>query len=680
MPTLAELLANLSEQSKNPDRGGQSFADAIADPLSKPFGWQTQAPDDVFGRGDPVGESLDLDRILALPRREPLDLTSVTAEAMVELEMQKYAIDNPNCKCREIDPRKGCIKRLLPAQAWMLREISLNQGLLAHASVGIGKTLINILAALALSDVKRVLLLIPSSLVEQLQYDYLLIKEHFRVPALWMHLGDKRPIIDQLPIPGVPDVHVLPYSRLSLPSESNFIPELDPDAIIADECDSVRSMSASRGIRLAKWFSGGETPEERRRRQSTKFLGWTGSLTDHSICEFNWLSLFALKERSPLPLDPQTVEEWGRCLDATNNPSPPGELLRFCNDGEDVRHAFRRRLSETSGFIIANQTRIEVAGGQGEEVKIEIREKEAPALPPIIEEALKMVRSGVRPDMLIPTVRPELEGQIYGNDELEDALAIARAAQEVSVGVLYFWTYPRGEPVPLIKEWLKRKSAYFCAVRDQSQQGVTYLDSAMLCEHAAMRFYEQMPKRPDRPEWECYEWPAWYEIRDQVQPKTESCVLHDFIAQDAIEWAAERPGIIWYTMRALATKMQELSGLPVHDGGPGAEKRLRAETGKRSIICSIRSNGRGRDGLQLVFDRNAVLNPPASATGWEQLLGRGHRRGQKSGVVSTEIYMHTPELRKAVKQAATRSKYVKDILGADQKLLLGWNEFDNEED
>lgn len=680
MPSLADLLTQLTTLPA--EERGQSLADAVADPMSRPFAWQTATPEDLFSRGDPVGPSEDLDRILALPRREPLDLTSVTAEAMVELEMAKYAIDNPNCGCAKIDPRKGCLKRLLPAQAWMLREISLNQGLLAHASVGIGKTMINILAALALKDVKRVLLLIPASLVEQLQYDYLLIKEHFKVPALFMHIGDKKPVVDQLPIPGMPNVHVLPYSRLQLPECTDFIPNLDPDAIIADECDSIRNITASRGIRIAKWFAGGETPEERKRRDSTKFIGYTGSLTNSSICEFNWLAYFALKDRSPLPKNPTVVQEWGRCLDATKNPSPPGELLRLCEPGEDVRHAFRRRLAWTPGFIIANQTKIEVAGGQGEEVRLDIREKEAPALPPIIEEALRYVRKGERPDLLIPQVRPEMAPLIKANDPLEDALAIARAAQEVSTGVLYYLTFPRGEPESLIKEWFARKSAYYSAVRAKTYEGETYLDSAMLCEHAAMRFYGQADKRPDRPDWECREWLPWLEIRDQVQPKSESCVLHDFVAQDAVEWGQEQPGIIWYTMRALAERMQQLSGFSLHDGGTGAEKRLRAEKGDRSIICSIRSNGRGRDGLQLVFDRQIVLNPPASATMWEQLLGRAHRRGQKSSVVTTEIYMHTPELRKGVQQAARRSKYVNDILGAEQKLLLGWggDKLDDEED
>ncbi len=674
MPTLAEIMAALTKSVAEgpefePASTGFKLSDTVADPMTAPFGWQSAAPDDLFRRGDPVSGSSDLDRILALPRRAPLDLNSDTAEAMVELEMMKYAKVNDNCRCKEIDPRRICIKRMLPMQAWAMREIALNQGLLAQISVGGGKSFLDIMGSLALTNVKQVLLLIPASLRDQIQHDYQMISQHFNVPGLIMHIGTEKALYQTGPIAGKPTLHVLPYSRLSLPEESDFLQRLSPDAIIADECDSIRSISAARSRRISSYFAGGDTPEEKQKRMSTKFLGWTGSLTGQSICEFNFLSLFALRERSPLPLDPEVVMEWARCLDAVSNPSPPGELLKLCSPGEDVRHAFRRRLSETAGFIIANITQIEVTGGEGI-VRNDISEKPAPELPPIIRQALAMVREGVRPDTLIPN--PGVE--IIDNEELEDALAIARAAQEVSVGVLYYWVFPRGEPVWLIKNWMKCRSAYNREVREKSMEGRTFLDSAMLCEHAAMRFWGDHPPRDDRPDWRCESWPAWRDIRDQVEPKTESCVLHDFIAEDAAAWATESPGIVWYAMQALATRIEQLSGLPVHNGGTKGGARLMQERGDRSIICSIRSNGRGRDGLQHAFHRQLIVNPPSSATVTEQLLGRSHRRGQRSNVVTTQIYLHTPELRKAFDQSVRRSEYVRDILGADQKLLDGWRE------
>lgn len=538
--------------------------------------------------------------------------------------------------------------------------------------VVIHNTLVDILGAMALDNVKQVLLLIPAPLRNQLQLDYQLISQHFKVPNLIMHIGTERPAYAPVVIPGRPTLHVMPYSRLSLPGASDFINALSPDAIICDEVDAVKSMASSRGIRLAKWFAGGETPEDKRKRMATKFMGWTGSLTDHSITEFNWLALFALKEQSPLPHDPMTVEEWGRCLDATTSPSPPGELMRFCSPGEEVRSAFGRHMAETPGFIIADISTVQITGGEGD-VQLNIEEKEAPELPQIIQTALASVREGIRPDYLIHEVRPDLAiPGLLVNEELPDALAIAQAAQQVSCGVLYFWKFPRGEPVPLIKEYLLKRGAFNTEIREQAMRGETFLDSAMLCEEAAMRYWGDIPKVGNRPEWRCESWPDWRDIRDKVEPHADSCVLHDFIAQDAVDWGKEQPGIIWYNMKALATRMRELSGLPIHDGGTKGPARLRQEKGDRSIICSIKSNGRGYDGLQHIFHRQLLVNPPASATNWEQLLGRSHRRGQKSEVVHTEVYLHTPELRKAVDQAMRRSVYVQQLMKTNPKLLSGW--------
>lgn len=539
--------------------------------------------------------------------------------------------------------------------------------------VVIHNTLIASVGAMALTNVRSVLLLIPASLRKQIQYDFLMISEHFKTPNIRLHFGDEKPVLT-MPAHDTskPTLHVFPYSRLSLPDSSAFIENLNPDAIIADECDALKSMTSSRGMRIAKWYAGGTTPEEKRKRQGTKFVGMTGSLTDHSITEMNFPSLFALKEKSPLPLDPTTVEEWAGCLDAGTSPRPPGRLMDFCEDGENVRAGYARRLAETPGFIITGENIITVAGTpEGSpviEVMLDIRERTAPDLPEVVANALASVRQGQRPDYLIPGADP---GDI---EELEDAMAIAQCAQQVSCGVLYFQRFPRGEPVSLIKEWKAKGRAYRSEVRELALQGHTYLDSEFLCRQAAMRYWGHADKRDDRPEWRCESWPAWHAIMKKVEPEPASHIIDNFLCQDIAEFAEERPSILWYTMKAIALEVKRLTGLPLHDGGSKAEERLRAEKGDRSIICSIPSNGRGRDGLQLVFDRQLIINPPASATMIEQILGRAHRRGQRSRVVETQIYMQTPEVKKAYIQAVRRSEYVRDIMKSQPKLLKGWQE------
>ncbi len=643
------------------------LADTVASPLFAPEAWQTAAPDDLFTRGTPIGRSADLERILALPRRAPVDLDSPTAEAIVELEMAKYAIDNPNCKCKEIAPGRQCITRLLPIQAVALREISLAQGLLANIAVGAGKTCLSLLSTLALTNVKQCLLLIPAPLLDQIERDYRLFSQHFKVPGIIVH-GSKSKNPLRKPIEGLPTLHVLAYTRLSLPTSSDWIKNLSPDAIIADECDSIKSMISSRTMRVFSFFAGDSTmtAEERDKRRRTKFLGWTGTLTDHSLKEFSHLSLLALKDRSPLPLDPQVVEEWSRCIDATESPCPPGALLDLAEPGEDVRHAVRRRMAETLGFIVQGGENVITALGSSERVELQIQEKEAPPLPAIVEKALDMVRQGVRPDTLAP------DGKSQDDEELEDQMAIARCAQEISTGMFYRWIFPRGEKVDLIKEWLRRRKLWNKELRLKSQQGETYLDSALLCEQAARRAWGDSEEREDRPNWKADAWPEWRDIKDLVKPESQAVRLDDFLAQDAAQWGLENKGIIWYRMREFGYWVHEISKLPIHDGGPKGGERLMAERGDRSIISSISSNARGRDGLQYLFDHQLIANVPSSATVTEQLLGRMHRRGQKSVQVLTEVYLHTDELVKSFDQALRRSEYVQAILKSEQKLLRGF--------
>jgi hypothetical protein len=641
-----------------------SFSEAVADLMQVPKDYQSAAPDDIYARGVPVGPSTDLDRILALPRRPPLDLNSAAAEAMVELEMEKYAIDNPNCDCKRIDPRRPCIKRLLPVQAWMLREISMCQGLLAHVPTGAGKTLIDIVAALALRDCPRPLLLIPASLVDQIVVDYQMISQHFRTPGLNVHAGTKSP--QTMLVEGMPTLNVLPYSRLSLEGNSDVLGDLNPTAIISDECDAIRGDSA-RTRRILSFFSAMHlSPEQRAERRKTKLCAWTGTLTDHSILEFGNLSLLALRDRSPVPLVKDTQEEWARCLDPSESPSPPGELLKLGEPGEDVRHAFRRRLADTLGFIVSTENSVMTATGD-KRIELIVRERAAPVIPDIIEEALAKVRMFQRPDTLI--------GGKF-DDEIEDPMRQARCAAEVASGVLYRWKFPPIKGVPqqedTINEWYAARKLWNKEVRLKCIRGETHLDSPGGCETAAKRAWGEMDVDPRKPVWKSENWPRWRDIKDKVKPVPEAKRLHPYLAEDAARWGLENKGIIWYGMSEFGRWVAELSGLTMHTGGQGAGSKLRNERGDKSIIVSIESHSRGRDGLQHLYDQQLIANTMASSTRWEQLLARVFRRGQKSEVVTTEVYLHTPELRKSFDQAMRRSEYVEDVLGSRQKLVTGW--------
>ncbi len=301
-------------------------------------------------------------------------------------------------------------------------------------------------------------------------------------------------------------------------------------------------------MRVMRYFS--------QHHATTRFCGWTGSLTDKSVTDFAHLAFLALREGSPVPLNGEVAQEWGRCLDATENPCPPGALLRLCEPGENVRAAFRRRLAETPGFIATTSSAVVIESDAGPvEVGLDVRERVPPPLPPVVEEALAIVRARARPDMMAGS---------RANWELDDPLAQAKCAQEVACGMFYRWIFPRGEPTELIDEWYAARKAYSKEVRQKLMRGEEYLDSPNLLEHAARRAWGDSPKRDDRPEWRADGWPHWRDVRDLVEPKTQAVRLHPYLVEDAAEWGRSNRGIIWYGMVEFATWVAQLSGLTVH--------------------------------------------------------------------------------------------------------------------
>ena len=380
------------------------------------------------------------------------------------------------------------------------------------------------------------------------------------------------------------------------------------------------------------------------------------------------LSAFALKEKSPLPLDQETALEWSRALDAVPNPSPPGALQLLCNPGESPRQAFGRRVRETMGFIVTGTSEVRKPNSI-ELVKHRIIERQAPPLPDIVQEAMDKVRDFKRPDTLA--------GNKY-DEELVEAMEQARIAQQVATGMFYRWIYPRREPDELIDKWMEARKAWNKEKRYKLFEGLEYLDSESLLEDAAMRAWGDAPPGVNKyneplPDWKAVSWPAWRDIQNLVQPKTKAVRLHPFLVEDAVDWANTNKGIVWYSMIEFGQWMKELSGLPMHDGGKDADRRLRMETGERSILASLKSNYRGRNGLQYIFHKQLITQVFASSKIGEQLLGRVERQGQKNDVL-TEIYLHVPEVEKSFRQALMRAKYNEETMSQKQKIIRGWFE------
>lgn len=658
-----------------------------------------------------VRQSGEMDRILALPRRAPVDLKSLRAEALVEIMTKRLGRPRPEgCIC--VSRWGYCINRLLPVQALALFEMPLAGGLFGKITAGGGKTVIDILAAMVMRA-RLAVLFLPPGLTEQLWIEYQRVAEHFYVPSIMFQDGSGRGRL----IENAPPLHVVPYSILQLPSRTTLLRDLDPDLILADEAHKLRNVTSARGSRFL---------DHMERKPQTNVGVWSGTLAAKSIRDFAHLLAFSLGDGSPLPQHPATVAEWAEAVDpsATGDVGPPGALAALMAPGEDAREAVRRRISETLGVV---ETRAAAC-----DASIRIAERKAPPMPQAVADAIHKFRYGDPASGVSPWTRPD-------GEELTNALDATRVVQQLACGFYYRWIFPRGESPELVAEWKAARKAWNRELRQKLQQPTPHLDSPFLCAAAASRFYRGRDDRGrelagappcvacegggrvacgcvggaiswdyfgsedcrechgDRdvvcpecggsgggvyrgalPTWAAETWPEWSRIKDAVYHETEPVWVDDFLARDAASWALSERGVVFYEHDAFGRRVAELAGLPLHGGGPGAEAKILAERGDRSVIASIHAHGTGRDGLQRIFTKMLLQIPPSSADKTEQVLARLHRIGFLWDEVEALFYRHVPELRDAIDKAVRYAKFVQGISGNLQKILAADCDFIDE--
>lgn len=604
------------------------------------LGVSSRNVESFVGSGDKVGDSSDLHRILELPRRP-----RPTEE---ELEDWRIGFDRLNkhpttCLCQSKYRRK-CPERLLDTQAWALREIEGQQGLLGPIPVGEGKTLLDLLAPMVIPDCKVAVLLIGPQLRNQLTaVDWDFYGQHWHLPNLGSGAWFEK---------GKPTLHIVAYSELSSAKNSDVLERIRPDLVIADEAQMLRNANAARTKRFRRYFSA--HPE-------TRFLAWSGTLASRSIKDYAHLSNLALKEGSPTPLHWPTVEEWAGAIDPSDWPSAIGKLAAFCEPGENVRDGFRRRVLDTPGVVSAPER-----GACSAELTFIERKVQTP---PVIDEYLAALNaSWTRPD----------------GEELITALDVARCRRELSAGLFYRWRFPRNEPLEVRDRWFEVRARWHKEMREKLKQSKEFLDSPLLLVKAAIRWHdgydhinhetgqrEHLPphtKNGPMPTWASEVWPEWREVRDTVEPESEGVWIDDFLARDAADWLKKNIGICWYEHDIFGHRVAELSGAKLYGAGKAAHEGIAHEDGSSSIVASVRSHGTGKN-LQM-FNLNLFANPPSAGDAWEQALGRTHRQGQLADEVLVYVYRHTAGYVDALDRAKIDAAFAQGPgIGGEQKLL-----------
>lgn len=600
------------------------------------FGGGSRNVESFAGSGKSVGPSRDLARVLELPRRD----------RPTEFRTFDHLKKTGHCECKEKFKRR-CADKLLPTQAWALDEIQKYGGLLGPISVGDGKTLLDLLAAMVVPDCKVAVLLIPPQLRNQmLKVDWAFYGQHWKLPnlgsGLWFETGR-------------PTLHIIAYSELSSAKNSDVLDRVRPDLVVADEAHLLRNSGTARTKRFRRYFST---------NPGTRFCCWSGTLTTKSIKDYAHLSALALKDGSPTPLHWPTVEEWSGAIDPSDWPTNIGALKALCNPGEHVRAGFRRRLESTGGVVSS-------PANSSCPASLLFSERRTVA-PKMVQDALhKLATTWTRPD----------------GEELVTGLDVHRCAKELSAGFYYRWRWPRQEPEKVRQEWLRVRKEWHKEMREKLKQSKEFMDSPLLLVRAALRWHDgfihirrdpsgkeldrvQIPpctaKGPE-PTWQSEIWPEWRIIRDTAKPETEGVWIDDWLARDAAEWCKTTVGICWYEHDLFGRRVAELADRPYYGPGADAGLRLLSETGRHSIVASIRAHGTGKNLQQ--FSHNLLANQFSDAAVGEQLLGRTHRQGQLADEVTVEVYRHTHVFIEALDRAKMLASYIEGTMGGSQKLL-----------
>lgn len=538
-----------------------------------------------FGFRARVVYSGEFRRIEALPRR--IWDRSPYIEELVELLTAELKTDSGTMK-------------LWKAQAAALNDIVLYDGAFLPIGVGEGKSIISLLAPVVL-DSKRPILFVPASLRDQTNRKV--------VPDMSRHwkIGDGLPIYS--------------YSELSLEKNAKLLEEYKPDLIILDECHEVKNKRAGRTRRLVRYFK--ENP-------ATKCVAMSGTVSNRSLKDFAHIIEWCLKGGAPIPLKWTELTEWSDAIDEgvpDGQGVAPGALMRFCEEGENARQGFRRRLTETPGVVATKESKL------GTSLVIQPRDLEVPSR---VHDMIEHMRS---------------TWTTPNGDIILEPVELWRHVRELALGFWYRW-----EP-PAPRDWLDARREWKKEVREQIFKKRSGLfDTELQVWNYCDREYKAGRLPPDHP------WIDWSVIKDEFKPNSVAEWVDEFALRACYEWLQENNGIVWTEHRAFGQQLKLIFDLPYFGAGDSSI----LDTSFPGIVASIAAHGQGKN-LQR-FSKNLVVAPMTSGKQWEQLLGRTHRQGQEADEVVCEVFLHLPELQESFRQARNDATYLEDALGNRQKL------------
>ncbi len=544
----------------------------------------------IFGADrelDSPKDSPEFRRVLGLPTRKPIDL----------IDFWTATLKRP----------EGSM-RLRPIQAETLNELDGRRGVFGAIGVGEGKTLISALApTVAYAD--RPLLIVPAKLREKTHRDFAELRKHWQMS----------------------EIRIISYEKLGRVSAAEYLDELKPDMVIADEAHRLKNPSAAVTRRVVRYL---------RMNPGVSFLAMSGTIASRSLMDFHHLLALTLGvDHMPLPAPRAECARWARVVDEKiDGPrSKPGALTGLVQSGPNsgahfgldaVREAVGKRIFSTPGIVHTPKGSVDAS------ITVDFQH---PELSPTVKEKLEDLESGLCPN----------------GDEATPA-DVYRHARTLVLGFYYAW-----DPEPPW-DWLDARRNWKRVVRDVLEMELPGLDSELQVAQAA-----EAGKLGVGGTWE-----RWKGVRATFKPNSVPVWLDTSVLCSAAAWtkAQPKPTIIWVEHQAAGKQLEEITGYPFFHQQGLSDSGAYIDDAEGTIIASIGANAEGRN-LQK-WDRNFILTPPGSGRIMEQLFGRTHRTGQASDEVHFEILLGHSSIRDSVRQAFADAKFIAATTGQPQKLNL----------
>lgn len=514
--------------------------------------------------------------------------------------------------------------------------------------------------------IKKILLLIPSPLVEQLtKRDLQWARKKFPMTCPVRILAGK-PKTQRLAVAKskAPGLYISTYSLLSTVDAVDLLNSVDPGLIILDECHYVKEYRTPRTKRLFNFI----------KEKQPQLVAMSGTITSKTIKEYHHIIRACLDEGSPLPRSVNQMMDLAELVDAgvesiTGQQAAPWEPFRqwarqnfseerYPGISSGFRKAFQKRFLSASGVVKGEDAEVNAS------ILVETLDCPAP------EKKLTEYMAKVTDEYLTPD-----------GEEIECAMLTHKWLFELTAGFYNNLVWPSSEDLArrknigprdarhLLKRsqtWHEAQQEYFKVLRPFLQGYPPAGLETPLAVAKNMSVHES--RDVDRCVYDRWKAAKDLDFIGRVERDSIPVRVDPYKINVAKQWAADKKGgIIWVHHQEIGKWLKE--ELPHALYCPAGTKEIEDPANANKIcIASIAAHSTGKN-LQHFTDQLFLQLPRPSKT-MEQALGRLHRPGQLADCVGVSIFRATEFDHACLAACLKDTNYVQQTTGTRMKLLL----------